>query len=800
MTKVRKDSQEPPTEKSPPSEKASQGKSSLVSNKNLSAMISDGLDINPPSPNTSRGPQKREGLASIRIDEAGAKSSPWLREFIKERLLEIDVPDPMPSETHSFPFSPTPTGRDSSRSQLQNPTNTEINRLFLDANRDTKPLNQNDLSVSTLLLEESEAPGDRFEGQREGQALTINQALLETDDTDLLFTTPNRTLKVKSDKLTGENDSAPESGGNGKREVALKELAPGLETRLDSGIDNEISLTHIGKEEAAAVPEVKPHRRAKWMITFLPLMMVVMVGAWALRDFISGNYTNIETDETAPQSLSMSLSMGEHDDELYSDEMSSMPVVLLPGITQKTTPDPSQYDRSVLTPIQKDRLYKASLNYLADDEEEAVYVARSIGYVPNEGHPATMCGPLAMSILRDAMLVDRYVDLGDFWLLNPRDKYTVQTILEKHFQREHYQWYQTSTPINHYNFKSYPLYTGDFLYLFAGPGGTFEHMLVVTRVDDMGRAYSVFAQEDSNGYSIREVMLYDPNNPGEGYFYEITDRANAEFGLTGFGGFWMWRRITPIPEANLDDLAFSDQLDAVLNETGGEWHVYIKEIGGRVIYARESQVVINPASVIKVPLAIQFFQALDRPQETDLVEYLSEHGVGGRTYMQLLSAMLVNSEEEATDVLQEWVEDRISVKDNFARWWGVIKTTYTPRRTTAEEISKILEGLYQGSSLSPEEKQIILDLMSEHTSGDDTRLGLLSEYLPDNYKLFNKRGSNAHRIVIVADVAIIEMGDRAYVVAMFGTPQLDDSGPTYEDLESAIEETVPFIWSYLNKQ
>ena len=262
----------------------------------------------------------------------------------------------------------------------------------------------------------------------------------------------------------------------------------------------------------------------------------------------------------------------------------------------------------------------------------------------------------------------------------------------------------------------------------------------------------------------------------------------------------MWRRITPVPEVDLDDLAFGDQLDSILNETGGEWHVYIKEIGGRVIYSRESREVINPASVIKVPLAIQFFQALDYPEEADINEYLSSHGFRGRTYMQLLSAMLVNSEEDATELLQEWVEDRISVKDSFARWWGALKTTYTPRRTTAEEISKIFESLYQGLWLLPEERQIILDLMSEYSPGDDTRLGLLNQYLPDDYRLFNKRGSNAQGIVIVGDVAVIEMGDRVYVVAMFGYPGPGDDSPTYDDLETAIEETVPSIWFYLSEQ
>jgi beta-lactamase class A len=739
MTKMqtKKDQQESLSENCSSTEKASQGQSSVVNWENLTTIISDDLDFNPPHPNTSEASESREGPVFIEVDdEVDSKGSFWLRKFIKERL-EIDAPTPDPPlETNNLP-------------------------------------NENGEEIT----------------------LSLSQTLSEIGDTDIVSTNPTRTSKASSKKKKAQNSSSPESGGNGKSEVALKELVPALETPLNSETDNEVNPIY----EAATVPEVEPHRKARRFLTFIPLLMVVTVGAWALKDFTFGHRPNTETQEPSLQSEPTSMPAVVDDNASSSDEIDSTPAALGPVAPQTITSNSSKYDRSVLTQIQKDRLYQASLAYLADDEEDALYVSKSIGYVPNGGHPATMCGPLAMSILRDALLVDRYIDVGDFWLLNPRDDYTIRAILEKYFPREDYQWYQTSIPINYYDFKSHPLYTGDFLYLFAGRGGTFEHMLVVTRVDDEGRAYSVFAREDSKGYSIKEVMLYDPNNSEEGYFYEITDSANAEFGLTGFGGFWMWRRITPLPEVNLDDLAFSDQLDVILNETGGDWHVYIKEIDGRVIYSRKSQEVINPASVIKVPLAIQFFQALGNPEENDILEYLSEHGVKGRTYMQLLRAMLVDSEEDATELLLDWVSARIHVKDTFARW-GALDTTYTPRRTTAEEISRIFEGLYEGLWLLPGERQIILDLMSEYSPGDDTRLGLINNYLPDGNNLFNKRGSVAKGFVVVGDVAIIEMGNRAYVVAMFGYPLPEDDLPTYDDLEAAIEEAVPLIWDYLNKQ
>jgi hypothetical protein len=91
------------------------------------------------------------------------------------------------------------------------------------------------------------------------------------------------------------------------------------------------------------------------------------------------------------------------------------------------------------------------------------------------------------------------------------------------------------------------LYAGDFLYLFAGDSGSFEHMLVVSRVDESGRAFAVTNLNTTEGVVIREVMLYDPNEPGKGQFYEWTNRANDALGRTGYGGYWLWRLKAPLP-------------------------------------------------------------------------------------------------------------------------------------------------------------------------------------------------------------------------------------------------------------
>ena len=74
----------------------------------------------------------------------------------------------------------------------------------------------------------------------------------------------------------------------------------------------------------------------------------------------------------------------------------------------------------------------------------------------------------------------------------------------------------------------------------------FDHMIVVTRVDERGRAYSVTNVNHGNGFVIREELLYDPKRPGEGLFYDLTnDELRKELGMTGTAGYLLIRAKEP---------------------------------------------------------------------------------------------------------------------------------------------------------------------------------------------------------------------------------------------------------------
>ena len=226
---------------------------------------------------------------------------------------------------------------------------------------------------------------------------------------------------------------------------------------------------------------------------------------------------------------------------------------LVPSPTSMRTPIPRPSSTNtpdsgggVYAIWQLEKLRVASLKYLAPSDDAAVNVALSLKFVRG-ADVSNMCGPLALAILRSGGLVPATVDLHDFWLLNPRQA-DARTLLARIFPPAEYTDTFFDQPTNEFDFSKFPLKAGDFLYIYAGDKGSFEHMLTVTRVDGAGRAYTVTnLHTDSYHFDIREVALYDPTQPGVGQFYEWTRKDNYRLGLTGFGGFEVWRRKVPLP-------------------------------------------------------------------------------------------------------------------------------------------------------------------------------------------------------------------------------------------------------------
>jgi hypothetical protein len=193
---------------------------------------------------------------------------------------------------------------------------------------------------------------------------------------------------------------------------------------------------------------------------------------------------------------------------------------------------------------QQIALYKASLNYVQPTVLDSIHKAKEINGV-GYGDPTNICGPLAFAIMQDAgLLKNTGLVPHDFWLLNPLAS-TDEKLLERAFPSNRFLHLKYATPLNRINFRTFPLLPGDFLFIWHGSGGNFDHMLVVTRVDSNLHAYTVTNYGTPQGFVIAEALLYDPNDPNAGIFHTWTQERDAILGSTGFGGFELWRPLSP---------------------------------------------------------------------------------------------------------------------------------------------------------------------------------------------------------------------------------------------------------------
>jgi hypothetical protein len=452
----------------------------------------------------------------------------------------------------------------------------------------------------------------------------------------------------------------------------------------------------------------------------------------------------------------------------------------------------------VLTDQQKQRIHDVSLTYVADSEARAIQVARQMNFVQGDGHPSNMCGPLSIAILQGAGLLSPYLDLHDFWLISTSDSEAWQWT----FTEDRFTHYQFSQCLCDFDFRAFPLRVGDLLYIRAGLYGSFDHVLVVTRVDAARRAYSTTNFNTPNGFVIQETMLYDPSYPGVGKLYDWTNRANYKLGLTGFGGFDLWRLNTPVAEPTADEKALAERVDRVLNHSGGEWHILVQEVGGRALYSRLDNYRIQIGPGIGLPIALLFFKSLELRgiDPADFPDFLDRRGYG-RSYARLLSAMLENSDEEATQRLLEAISDTHLDMGAALESWGADHTSIADRYSTADDLDGLLQALYTGQAINSEGRHILLELLAAGGADDGSRLGVIRPRLPPGGQLYDRRTTISNDQPVLGDAAILTWpssgGTKAYTVIIFGSP---GTTPVSEAaLTEAIESVSRILWDYFRR-
>lgn len=195
------------------------------------------------------------------------------------------------------------------------------------------------------------------------------------------------------------------------------------------------------------------------------------------------------------------------------------------------------------SPGWKDRLREVADSFITTSPGATGQLARSLDFMrtPNED-PSNMCGPLSAAILRAAGLLPwsagPVADLRNYWLANPVTNGRPWSL----FPTEGYELHHFAVNIHRFDFETWPLFPGDFVFMYAG-SGAFSHIFVVTEVDDQGRAYTVTNMVQPDGsYLIQKILLYDLTGGHEGALEGQCEDCTSWARLTGLGGFDVLRR------------------------------------------------------------------------------------------------------------------------------------------------------------------------------------------------------------------------------------------------------------------
>lgn len=238
---------------------------------------------------------------------------------------------------------------------------------------------------------------------------------------------------------------------------------------------------------------------------------------------------------------------------------------------------------------------------------------------------------------------------------------------------------------------------------------------------------------------------------------------------------------TPSPTATQISITDLSSLESELIP-GVDWYILIRDANtGNNLFERNADSSFPPASMIKIPTAMAVLSILQDQGRT--LEDLKTTGINGRNFDSLLEAMVVRSEESATDALEYFARGENQLRKKLDGW-GLVNTKYDPRTSTASELLNSLELLNTGTALDQENTQYLLNLMDAFTENDQILLGKFNTQLPE-CEFQNKRGTMLNP-TIVADMGILKCGENSWYLVVAGTPSVDSTA-TFEDIQASIE-------------
>ena len=462
-------------------------------------------------------------------------------------------------------------------------------------------------------------------------------------------------------------------------------------------------------------------------------------------------------------------------------------------------------------------LAESAKSFIARSPEDAFTICKTLK--GDRCYPSNIDGPLSIAILLDWRLTSSGdVSVGhkavltgispeDMFQANPEGSNDDKRLFQSTFPPQKFDSYRVLESVGILDFDHIPeigkLIPGDCLYL---KGDTSNQLIAISRIDQAGCLYTTtnILISKPEKYIIDEVMLWDPSTKS-GYFRTWASGGGNYGAKTGNKGFYFWRK--KIKNEKLVNDPISNKyrdifVNKLMEQKKGEWNILIQEIGKGELFEWRDGIAYHPASTIKVPIAISVMHCIKELyaqdiKKTGLLPLIGDRGVENRTFKQLLVAMLVNSEEDATESCVTFV-NTVKPIDCFFKDFFMYETTYLPRRSSQRDLLSCWENLFLGKLLDKESTIFLLNLLEQYTKNDDTLLGVIRNEIP-GIRQWNKRGAVlTSDLFTLQDTGVLKIFNRFFYLGFSGV-SAPTRQATLEDMSLFIRELCKIFVLYVKE-
>lgn len=251
---------------------------------------------------------------------------------------------------------------------------------------------------------------------------------------------------------------------------------------------------------------------------------------------------------------------------------------------------------------------------------------------------------------------------------------------------------------------------------------------------------------------------------------------------------WSGGEVITISKPRVEKPSLTELIDAA----AGDWGVFVKTVNGPEELKLGENMVMTAASVIKLPVLIAYYQAVDSGKTDPEEEYVLteadrwEYGTGSMqyqpagttyTYRQVAQLVANQSDNMGAEVLIKKLGGYAKAQQ-LVNKLGLTKTNLKENEMTAAEAGGLFLQLAQGKLLTPDSRKELFANLTKTVNEDRIPAGV-----PEGVRVAHKFGSEAG---VVNDCGLVE-SQNPYVICILTTNvNVGEAEPLLPQISAAV--------------